>query len=165
MKILFLDIDGVLNIMSNSYRTFMKPYGQHIEPHLVQRLNYIIDKTDVHIVVSSSWRHDMDDLKKQLQEQGFNYLGHILDRTPFSGEMDMNGEESGLRGNQIQQWLKDAEFVIDAYCVLEDEVSDICGSKCRAIGARYVVEIDMAEGLSQNDVDRTLYILGDTNEN
>jgi len=53
MKVIFLDVDGVLNIMGGSYRTFMKPYGHHIEYHLVQRLNYIIEKTGAKIVVSS----------------------------------------------------------------------------------------------------------------
>jgi hypothetical protein len=35
--LVFLDIiDGVLNMYGSSCRTFMKPYGQHIEPHLIK---------------------------------------------------------------------------------------------------------------------------------
>ena len=44
MNIIFLDIDGVMNMYGSTSRTFMKPYGQHIEPHIVQRLNYICEK-------------------------------------------------------------------------------------------------------------------------
>ena len=55
MNIIFLDIDGVLNMYGSSSRTFMKPYGQHIEPHIVQRLNYICEKVhNLNIVISSS---------------------------------------------------------------------------------------------------------------
>ena len=46
MKVIFLDIDGVLNMYGASCRTFMKPYGQHIEPHLVTRLNYVLENVN-----------------------------------------------------------------------------------------------------------------------
>tara|TARA_R110000772_G_scaffold5454_7_gene19517 strand:+ start:1790 stop:2248 length:459 start_codon:yes stop_codon:yes gene_type:complete len=149
-KVIFLDVDGVLNVMSDSYRTFMKPYGQHIEPHLVERLNYLIKKTDAYVVVSSSWRVHMDDLEKQMVEQGFKYWDKVIGATAYDGK---------YRGEQIADWISANKFE-GIYCVLEDEPSDICGNKCRAIGARYVVHIDMNEGLSQNDIDRALGILG-----
>jgi len=148
-KLIFLDVDGVLNIMSNSYRTFMKPYGQHIEPHLVQRLNYLIEKTDSDIVVSSSWRVHMDDLETQMVEQGFKHWHRVIGATNYNGQ---------YRGQQIADWIEFNEYK-GVYCVLEDEPSDICGNKCRAIGARYVVHVDMAEGLSENDVSRAIGIL------
>jgi len=148
-KLIFLDVDGVLNIMSNSYRTFMKPYGQHIEPHLVQRLNYLIDKTNADVVVSSAWRVHMDDLETQMVEQGFKHWHRVIGATPYGGSN---------RGDQIKKWLEENEYY-GLYCVLEDEPSDICGNKCRAISAMYVVHVDMAEGLSENDVSRAIGIL------
>lgn len=152
MKIIFLDVDGVLNIMSESYNTFMKPYSQHIEPHLIQRLNYIIEQTDAHVVISSSWRATMDDLKLQMEEQGFKYWDKVLGRTPHDDEMkDCTFEEAWMRGNQIKQWIKDNNFSGN-YIVLEDEISDVCGSKCSAIPQFYVVEVDIKEGLQHKDV-------------
>lgn len=144
MKIIFLDVDGVLNIMSNSYRTFMKPYGQHIEPHLVQRLNYLMEKTDARIVVSSSWKADMIDLEKQIVEQGFKYWDRVIDITPYG--------HNGMRGKQIEQWLNEYEH--DEYVVLEDEPTDVCGSMCNVIPKENVIHVDMNEGLThQNIVD------------
>lgn len=152
MKIIFLDVDGVLNIMSDSYRTFMKPRGQHIEPHLVQRLNYLIEKTEAKVVISSSWRHDMEDLEKQLTEQGFKYWEDVIGKTGHDPE--------GWRGNEIKEWLRNYdEHKIEAFCVLEDEPIDICGKYCNAIQAYYVVQTDINEGLSNNDVKRAIYIL------
>lgn len=160
MKVIFLDIDGVLNIFSTSYRTLAKPYGQHIEPHLVERLNYICKNIDTNIVISSSWKANMNDLEKQMKEQGFKYWDRVVGRTKFSGEMkNYKGEESGFRGYQIKDYL--LENKIDNYVVVDDEISDICGTKCRAIEARFVVQTDMNEGLSDNNVDKILHILKD----
>ena len=151
MKVIFLDVDGVLNIMSNSYRTFMKPYGQHIEPHLVQRLNYLMEVTDARVVVSSSWRLHMDDLEGQMVTQGFKYWDRVIGKTRYG---------QGYRGEQIRDWISDNDYD-GKYVVLEDEPSDVCGNKCRAINAMYVVHVDMNEGLTQNDVDRAIGILED----
>ena len=55
-NILMLDIDGVLNIISNSYAT-AKHQDNLVEAHLVERLNYLCRKIDIlEIVISSSWR-------------------------------------------------------------------------------------------------------------
>lgn len=156
-KIIFLDVDGVLNIMSDSYRTFMKPYGQHIEPHLISRLNFILkelEKEDFNtsIVISSSWKADMDDLKTQMEEQGFAYWNKVIGRTPFGREMNnVEGINCGLRGLQIKQWLDSQAQEINDYVVIEDEPSDVCGEKCNVIPKEKVIHINMDEGLQHKD--------------
>lgn len=162
MKVLFLDVDGVLNVMSDSYRTFMKPEGHHIEYHLVDRLNYIIAKTDAKVVISSSWKSDMDDLEFQLKQEGFRYWDRVIGRTPFSGEMRrVSSKQSGYRGFQIMQWLRDYPYVMDIeqYVVLEDEISDVCGEKCSEIPFENVVAVDMNEGLSHYDTMEAIMFL------
>ena len=151
VKIIFLDVDGVLNIMSNSYRTFMKPYGQHIEPHLVQRLNYLIETTDAFIVVSSSWRYDMEDLEKQMTEQGFKYPDRLVDKTRKTSD------GFRWRGEQIRDWLDNNHW--DEYVVLEDEPVDVCGAYCAVIPMTRVVHVDMNEGLQHKDVVKAIEIL------
>lgn len=164
MKVIFLDVDGVLNVMSDSYRTFMKPYGEHIEPWLVQRLNYIVEKTDSKIVISSSWKSCMDDLEKQMKDQGFKYWDNVIGRTPFSGEMNETGEESGYRGLQINEWLKIHNFFdIESFVVIEDEIDDVCGNRCNVISRESVVEVDMNEGLTHKNVVDAIDILNSIN--
>lgn len=55
---ILLDIDGVLNIRSQSYTT----RGFELEHHLVSRLNYLIkelsNKYQVHIVLYSGWKYE-----------------------------------------------------------------------------------------------------------
>ena len=60
-KIIFLDIDGVLNSME----LFDKLEESNIEPFMgidvdednLEQLRYIVEKTGAQIVLSSSWRH------------------------------------------------------------------------------------------------------------
>ncbi len=55
MKVIFLDIDGVLNCTkTKNPRKF--PYV--VDPKLLARLNRLIDRTGAKVVLSSSWRLD-----------------------------------------------------------------------------------------------------------
>ena len=169
MNLIFLDIDGVLNMYGSSSRTFMKPYGQHIEPHLVCRLNYICEKVEgLKIVISSSWRSDMDDLKLQLEEQGFKYWDKVIGKTckPFLKDKNKKPPHDLktsfyciYRGEQIQEWLKDFRAkctrehhkVVKKYLVIDDEIQDICGKTCNTIPKENVFEVDMNEGMLDRD--------------
>ena len=141
MNIIFLDIDGVLNMYGSSYRTFMKPYGQHIEPHLVGRLNYILENVeDLKIVISSSWRSNIQDLEKQMNEQGFKHWDKVIGKTPYIR----------FRGHEIQAWINENKFK-DRYLVIDDEVTDICGDYCNAILKENTLQTDGNEGLLHKD--------------
>lgn len=159
MNIIFLDIDGVLNMQGSSSRTFMKPSGQHIEPHIVQRLNYICKEvSDLNIVISSSWRSDMNDLKLQLEEQGFKYWNLVIDKTCQPKLISSNQPPYNLetdyvcmhRGQQIAEWLHRNRFK-DKFLVIDDEIQDICGTTCSSIDRECVYEVDSNEGLLHRD--------------
>jgi len=160
LEIIFLDIDGVMNMDGSSSRTFMKPYGQHIEPHLVCRLNYICEKIkELRIVISSSWRGDMEDLKKQLEEQGFRYWNRVIGKT-CKAELKDQSEKPPHdlktsfyyinRGEQIKQWLDENKFK-GRYLVIDDEISDICGERCRIIPSENILQTDSNEGMLNKD--------------
>ena len=90
-KIVFLDIDGVLNSKETLKRCGGGILG--IDPYLVSIFNHIILETDAEIVISSSWRHSprgMEDIKKAL-------VHPILDKTPKCC--------AGIRGVEIYQWI------------------------------------------------------------
>ena len=56
MKVIFLDIDGVLN-SEEYYESF--PDGEFIppiDPVCVERLKRIVDRTGAKLILSSSWR-------------------------------------------------------------------------------------------------------------
>lgn len=155
MNVIFLDVDGVLNILSPSYNTtYYRPDGsvKWMDDHLVQRLNYLIKKTSAKVVISSSWRGDMEDLKEQLIKNGFIHWDQVIGATSYNHRW---------RGDQIQEYL-DSNPSIKNFVVLEDEIEDVCGEKCSAISREKVVEVDMKNGLSDQDITLAQNILGTT---
>ena len=152
MNVIFLDVDGVLNIISKSYTTsYYRPDGsvRWMDDHLIQRFNHLVKRTGAKIVISSSWRHDMEDLRIQLEHCGFEYWDEVIGSTPYNDDH---------RGVQIQDYL-DANPEIKCYVVLEDEPQDVCGQKCSLIPKMNVVQVDTRNGLTHQDVDLAYHIL------
>lgn len=54
MKVIFLDIDGVLNV----YCQGRDEYGCTFHKHFEDNLRWIIEETGAKIVISSTWRRD-----------------------------------------------------------------------------------------------------------
>jgi hypothetical protein len=124
MKIIFLDIDGVLN-HENWYKKRQqlkngldqKEWSDHypfyeFDPESVERLNKIIDQTGALVVVSSTWRHGrrIEDLQEILDRVGFK--GKVIDTTP-SLNARIGLESAGYtvpRGCEIDWWLKSKKF-------------------------------------------------------
>jgi hypothetical protein len=93
IKIIFLDIDGVLNLCYPKHDKF----GRIFHPHFVDNLKMIIDETDAKIVISSTWRADGIERLRELWKYR-NYPGEIIDITPFS--------KSRIRGKEINFMVK-----------------------------------------------------------
>lgn len=129
-KILFLDIDGVLNSF-DSYSSYDKlwaidndfksrdQYGQLFDERCVRWLRYIIEKTDCKIVVSSSWRKN-GLLSIQAMWEDRKLAGEVIDITPFgmNDELEEEHGEEAIRGHKIQDWLNKNEC--DTYCIVDD---------------------------------------------
>lgn len=118
MKYLFLDIDGVLNHedwyknkVRNNRHTMKEWWVSCFDPECVERLNNILKETDAKLVVSSSWRWDLN-LKKY-----FNHFGitTTFERTP---NLSMNGWIA--RGEEIDAFLK--SHPCDNYVILDDDM-------------------------------------------
>lgn len=138
----------MLNIHSPSYYTTRFDEAgnvKYIEEHLIQRFHYLIEKTDSDIVISSSWRSDMEDLKSQMEKAGFKYWNRVIGRTPYSGH----------RGEEIQQYLK-THPEIKCYIVIDDEIDDICGKRCSAIPVTHVIETNMEIGISHKNISKAI---------
>lgn len=144
MKILFLDIDGVLN-----WDTFIfertaafregrvEPseafHGAHkISSEKVELLNQIVERTGCKIVISSSWRNKADlggheGVQEMLRLHGFK--GEVIDGTPSLHGLEYRNKR---RGAEISQWLKDFVHRQDDedaqeiwFVILDDEKSDL----------------------------------------
>ena len=139
-KILFLDMDGVLNIMSDSYysHSYLELGQDPIESHLLSRLEFIMSRVpDLKIVISSSWGYKRT--VRRLTAKRFKYIDRIISEI----------SKFQHRGTGIKQWLEMNN--ITNYVVVDDEVPDICGERCDIIDKDFVVEVDSHEGLSNKN--------------
>lgn len=128
MRVIFLDVDGVLNTSSTKERIPGLPYTG-IDPRRVENLKALVDQSNLAdetvIVLSSSWRAGVDRygnqipghytyLRECLAEQGLS----IYDETPFIGD----GQH---RGAEIRSWLKAHwSLGITGMAILDDECFD-----------------------------------------
>lgn len=111
MKVLFLDIDGVLNTPK-----LLKKFGyDYIDPILTALVARIVNETKAEIVLSSTWR--IEDKNKKLVEEALaqHYL-EIYDSTPVITRQG-GWESAGWveRREEIQAWLDEnrvAKFAI-----------------------------------------------------
>lgn len=131
MKILFLDIDGVLNhatwFKSKEYKECSSGWRVSMfDPACVSRVNKILQETGARLVVSSSWR-DMSDLPDIFKGIG---LPTNFDVTPFADKVfnlnplrDMFGEEDirYWRGSEIKWYLEHNVNEDYVYCILDDD--------------------------------------------
>lgn len=135
MKVIFLDIDGVLNSKQDRFS-----WDIETDIHFI-RLKRIVDKTRAQIVLSSSWRmgnSGRDIVHKRLQQFGMDFI----DVTPiFSGQH---------RGREIADWLSRHE--VESFVILDDE-----GDMDELVD--HLVKTDMNVGLQDNDVDKAISLL------
>ncbi len=130
MRIVFLDVDGVLNCRSTIAR-FHGFIG--IDSKLVKNLSTIISASniedDTKIVVSSTWRVGQDKdgksipdsyryLERKLEEQGLR----VFDDTPH---IRWGSDGRFRRGREIAGWLyENQDKGISGYAVRDDTVFD-----------------------------------------
>jgi len=107
MKVLFLDIDGVLNHDATQER--IKGRGGlidgfvGIDQALLKRFQTWLKDKDIKIVLSSTWRTD-EGTMAELKDNGIEWI----DVTP----------RLGLRGEEVEQWLR--ENKVDRYAIIDD---------------------------------------------
>lgn len=117
MKIIFLDIDGVLNYelmwkekrQADRYKELPKdaPDGAHdICEKKIDLLNSLVRETKAKVVISSTWRRSntVDELRNLFYYKGFN--GIIIDSTPSLYFANENYNYSVPRGCEIKAWLE-----------------------------------------------------------
>ncbi len=109
MKILFLDIDGVLNCILSTIR--FGP-GLDIEPQKATMVHRIQRETGCYIVLSSGWRLNSVQLPRVRA-----IVGELFDVTPNLGS---NGH-LGFRGLEIEEWLAVPRVQsVERYAILDD---------------------------------------------
>lgn len=139
MRVIFLDVDGVLNSLRDRFSTEL------VSEYHFDFLKELVDATDAKIVLSSSWRigfNAMSQPEKNLLAKLESWGLEIYDFTPIM---------TGSRGDEIREWL--AINPVDSFVILDDE------SDMEEFRETNLVQTNMNVGLQESDVLKAIKIL------
>ena len=139
MKVIFLDVDGVLNSSQDGFNIKLET-----TKHLVL-LKQLVDETGAEIVLSSSWRiYDKTRafIKKKLEEYGIALIGV----TPDTGES---------KGKEIKKWLDETPYSIESFVILDDD------SDMDEYAHAKLVKTDSNIGLQKADIIKAIHLLSE----
>ncbi len=145
MKIVFLDIDGVLN--RHEYN--LPAQSNSLDVGAVSNLNFVLAETNALLVLTSAWRYLIQ--SGAMTMDGFDYLlrthGVVAGRLVGITASD---EQIPRRSDQIVDYLKTSDP--QTWCVLDDE-PDASPRSDRFI------KTDGARGLTIEDARQAIAIL------
>ena len=157
--IIFLDIDGVLNIRSNSYSTLSVEHNSRfadsicrMEYFLVKRLEYLVKMTDAKIVLISAW--DLESAKNELKNNDFKYVKSVIDFVSYNKN----------RIKAINDYV--VKNKIKSFVIFDDEIRAGDLNALPSYERFRFVQIDFENGIQSRDISNAIGILNvDSAEN
>ena len=151
MKVIFLDIDGVLN--SSAYDRQRSRDDGNIDRTRLLLVRTLVEKTGAKIVLSSSWREhwnknpdECDEIGKELISD-FSSAGlEIYDKTPKVGYLE--------RSEEIRMWLSDNPG-IEGFVIFDDNGYGWGDLSDNFVQTNYRI----GRGLEQEHIDKALELL------
>lgn len=150
MKIIFLDIDGVVNSYSTKERAPSKVVG--VEQRLISHIKEIVDVTGAKLVLSSTWRKDwafdlLDGIDwRYLRDEFAKQDLYFMDYTP--------SRRDSHRGEEIKEWLESTEYDVESYVIIDDEMFDIWD-----LHEGHMVQTSCIDGIEPGAVKMAIQIL------
>ena len=154
MKIIFLDIDGVLNYRGCKAKSATGCLG--IDEEKVKLLKDLVGRTDACVVLTSTWKtdwfwtHYIDDLPKDgqyLVRQLGKYKIFIIDKT--------EDPSWARRGQGILDFIETSKYNVEQFVILDDESFDFIEL---GLGNRFV-KTNFEYGLLPEHVEKAVSIL------
>lgn len=155
-KIIFLDIDGVLNSSDFDDRCrrdywLDPPTEEILDADAIMTLRYIVDQTGAEVVMSSSWREYPEAKWKAIMMLEL-YGVQVVDSTPLSKP---GPKAWDYRNEEIKAWLAEHPDVTN-YLILDDIPMTYTEQ------ARRQVLTTMQKGLLREHADKAIEILSES---
>ena len=155
MKVIFLDIDGVLNTPSSESRC-----GEYIgiDDEKVEKLKIIVEKTKAEIVLISTWKKywRKEEKLKPLQDYSANYLDEKLAKQGLKAVDKTKDKADGRylsRGDGILEYV--CRNNVENYIILDDCQFDYDGCDL----SDKLIKTNQTEGLTDISVYKACEIL------
>jgi hypothetical protein len=163
MKIIFLDIDGVLNsdvytdselykqatVGMSGMQVLLVAHHLHLDPDAIFLLNDLVKQSGAEVVLSSTWRvkYTSEQITDMLKGRGATFK--VSARTPI-----LYGKLSSRipRGKEIEAYLKNLKTQPESFVIIDDH-DDMLHLK------PFLVQTTMKHGLTEHHVKRALEIL------
>ena len=142
MKVIFLDIDGVL---ATSFKRIENEFGS-IYPFskgAVKQLNYILEQTHAKIVLSSTWRllYDIETMKKIFEWN--ECIDYPIDYTVIYHSDSLNIVIARERVDEIKEYVERNKDTIEKWVAIDDENLD-------RLGREHFVRCGQRQGLAED---------------
>lgn len=147
MKVLFLDIDGVVLSGEELWATGNNRY---LPPAKIALVNEVLRRTGSLVVVSSTWRC-FDECLDLLRAAGLTAI-HRDWRTDRESRTTGGLYIGEVRGHQIKRWL-DAHPEVDSYAIVDDDADMLPEQMPRFVQTPFVT------GIGQEHVERLARML------
>lgn len=152
MKVIFLDIDGVLN--SGEWDVYVQSfiYGARfnscylLSQEMILRLQNVVFQTNAEIVLTSSWRTDEQAMCMLTRQLSLYHLS-IRDITLYS--------TYNTRADDINEWLRSNPNV-NSYAIVDDTDDGFTQDE---ILAAHFVQTTYAQGLTLEKAEKIIEIL------
>lgn len=142
MKVIFLDIDGVL-VTNLSEQCEEGPFWHKFDQTSVERLNRIIQATDAEIVLSSTWR-----IGRDFGQLGDYFISQGVCKKPIEKTPRFGGQH---RGDEIADYLG-SHSGIESFVIIDDDsdMDDLLP---------YLVQTDFEYGIQEEHIQRAIELL------
>lgn len=147
MKVIFLDVDGVLNCESTEESIDGWTF---VEDVMVDRVVNIVERTGATIVLSSDWRMWWDSISTKALRDKFAEKGvYVIERTPeypYRDDLTRNKEINAYRGLHPE---------ITHYVILDDYWTFVGQNR------KHFVKTNYLTGITDEDALRAINILNE----
>lgn len=153
IKIIFLDIDGVLNVYCES----RDKYGCTFHANFVDNLKHIIEETGAKIVITSNWKADgIKSMQNMWRDR--NLPGEVIDIT--------RGRHDRKRGKEIQDYLNEHKDEIIDYVIIDDDDIKIKNKQFHLVKTSGNTDhedcVDIGYGLTKECSEQAIILLNKT---
>lgn len=158
MKLIFLDLEGVLN----STKFWLKgcpppsansPYNM-FDPEAISLINKIIEMTDAEIVLTSTLRIYYKKINKFFENIGIKGKLNGILSGKYESERYNRKDEFKAKGKEIAEYIDSLNNPVSSWCIIDDEDIEFLETQKSKL-----IKTDFINGLTLENVNKIIELL------
>jgi hypothetical protein len=147
LRVLFLDIDGVVATYRSKWELFEQTWGEPPSPlddrwaemarmfrndmewwpfdlHVLENLHRLYRATGFQLVISSTWRRSFKEMNTMVEQLHARRLYFPIAGRTITAPHKMHVDRAS-RGYEIGKWIIDNSNLVESFVILDDSTADI----------------------------------------